>query len=62
MFFFANFVNHMIDFCQNKAMSNKVILLNLSVTSPVIRRIPMFEVEARSIAGLIDAVEKVMPR
>ena len=32
----------MIDFCQNKAVSNKVIPLNLSVTSPVIRRIPMF--------------------
>ena len=34
----------MIEFCQNKAMPNKVVPLNLSVTFPVIRRIPMFEV------------------
>ena len=29
-------------FFQNKVIPNKIISLNLSVTSPVIRRIPMF--------------------
>ena len=37
-----NFVKNSIAFCQNKAIPNKIISLNLSVTSPVIRRIPMF--------------------
>ena len=42
--FCNNFVKNSIAFCQNKTIPNKVISLNLSVTSPVIHRIPMFVV------------------
>ena len=37
-----SFVKNSVTFCQNKAIANIVISLNLSATCPVIRRIPLF--------------------